>query len=129
MKLLMVSVGRGRYAVAADAVAHIMDPALEPEFRREAPDGAIYLGARYPVVDLHEGAEEVSGRSCVYLLVEGNGRRAFVPVDSAEAIRDVAPGEIAPLPTFIFARGRRLFRGLFADGQEPRLLVDVEGLL
>jgi len=50
-------------------------------------------------------------------------------VDSAEAIREVAASPIAPLPSFIFASSKRLFRGIFSDGREPRLLLDVDGLL
>ncbi|PYS97551.1 MAG: hypothetical protein DMF50_00235 [Acidobacteria bacterium] len=129
MKLLLISVGRGRYAVAADAVTRILDPERQPDFRREGGGGdAIERGVRYPVLDLHAAAGETPGPSCVYLMVEGRGGRAVLPVDSAEAIREVAASAIAPLPSFIFASPKRLFRGIFSDGLEPRLLLDVDGL-
>ncbi len=125
----MVSVGTGRYAVAADAVSRIMDPAQEADFRREAPAAeAVCGGARFPVVDLHSAVGQTPGPSCVYLVLEGGGGRVVVPVDSAEAIREVPAASIAPLPSFIFARDRRLFRGLFSDGRESRLLLDEGGL-
>ena len=90
MRLLLISVGRGRYAVAADAVTRILDPERQPDFRREGGGGdAIERGVRYPVLDLHAAAGETPGPSCVYLMVEGRGGRAVLPVDSAEAIRRV----------------------------------------
>ena len=130
MKLLLISVGRGRYAVAADAVTRILDPERQGDFLREGGGGdATERGVRYPVLDLHAAAGETPGPSCVYLMVEGRGGRAVLPVDSAEAIREVAASTIAPLPSFIFASSKRLFRGIFSDGREPRLLLDVDGLL
>jgi len=128
MKLLMVSVGEGRYAVPADAVAQIVDPAVEVDFHLEESE-AVYRGERFPVLDLHAVAGERRGPSPVYLLLEGARGRSIVPVDGAEAIRDVPAGDIAPLPAFIFARPRRAFRGVFSDGRDPRLLLDEDGLL
>ena len=124
----MVSVGEGRYAVPADAVTQIVDPALEADFHLEDAE-AVYRGERYPVLDLHAAAGEQPGPSPVYLLLEGERRRAIVAVDGAEAIREVPAGDIAPLPAFIFARPRRAFRGVFTDGRHPRLLLDQDGLL
>jgi chemotaxis protein histidine kinase CheA len=125
MKLLMVSVGRGRYAVTAEAVERIIDPALEPGFQEDLQTGEAGSGqARYPVLDLHEAAGESPGRSCVYVLLGSSDRRAVVRVDSAEAIRDVPAASIAPLPAFIFEGSKRLFRGVFSDDREPRLLLD-----
>src|SRR2546422_1875021 len=128
MKLLMVSVGEGRYAVPADAVAQIVDPAVEVDFHLEESE-AVYRGERFPVLDLHAATGERRGPSPVYLLLEGARHRAIVPVDGAEAIRDVPAGDIAPLPAFIFARPRRAFRGVFSDGRDPRLHLDENGLL
>ena len=128
MKLLMVSVGEGRYAVPADAVAQIVDPALESEFRLEE-SAAVYRGERLPFLDLHAAAGESPGPAPVYLLLEGPSRRLVIAVDGAEAIRDVPAGEIAPLPDFIFPQPRRVFRGVFADGRDPRLLLDEDGIL
>jgi chemotaxis signal transduction protein len=128
MKLLMVSVGEGRYAVPADAVAQIVDPAIERDFHLEDAV-AVYRGERLPVLDLHAAAGERRGPSPVYLLLEGGRRRVVIAVDGAEAIRDVPAGDIAPLPAFIFARPRRAFRGVFSDGRGPRLLLDEEGIL
>jgi chemotaxis signal transduction protein len=128
MKLLMVSVGEGRYAVPADAVAQIVDPALEADFHLEDRE-AVYRGERFPILDLHAAAGERRGPSPVYLLLEGVRRRVIVAVDGAEAIRDVPAGDIAPLPAFIFAWPRRTFRGVFSDGRDPRLLLDEDGLV
>jgi chemotaxis signal transduction protein len=128
MKLLMVSVGEGRYAVPADAVAQIVDPAVEPDFHLEDA-AAVYRGERLPVLDLHAAAGERRGAAPVYLLLAGAHRRVIVAVDGAEAIRDVPAGEIAPLPAFIFARPRRAFRGVFSDGRTPRLLLDEDAIL
>lgn len=130
MKLLMVSVGGGRYAVSADAVSRIVDPGpgggLEPaEGGREAS----LDGRRYPVVDLHRIAGEAAGRRGIYLLVVVPRGEVLVPVDEAESIRDVPPAAIAPLPPFIFAGEKRFFRGLFEDGPRRRLLLDEECLL
>lgn len=127
MKLLMVSVGAGRYAVAADAVEKIMDPALDPDFRREEDASeAVHEGTRYPVVGIEPGAP---GRGSLYLLLGRGENRALMPVDSAESIQEVSGTAIAPLPSFIFAGARRPVRGIFSDGRAPRLLVDVEALL
>ncbi|MFQ5876107.1 MAG: chemotaxis protein CheW [Acidobacteriota bacterium] len=129
MNLLLVSVGRRQYAVAADAVERIVDPALEPEFHREPQAReATHRGERYPVVDLHDMSGERRGDRCVYLFLAAGGRRAVVPVDGAEAIRDVPAAAIAPLPSYIFTCDRRPFRGIFSDGRRARLLLD-EGAL
>jgi chemotaxis signal transduction protein len=130
MKLLMVSVGSGRFAVVADAVWQIVDPGLDSGFRPGTPeDGAMLGGERYPVLDLHALTGERPLGTCVYLLLGGDGRRVALPVDAAEAIRDIAPDDIAPLPSFIFSRERRLFRGIFTDGRVPRLLLDERAIL
>lgn len=129
MNLLLVSVGRSRYAVAADAVERIIDPALEPEFKREPlADEATHRGESLPVINLHEISNEQQSDECVYLLLGTGARRAVVPVDSAEAIRDVPATSIAPLPTYIFASDRRFFRGIFSDGRNVRLLLDESAL-
>ena len=129
MKLLMVDVGRGRYAVAAEAVERIIDPALEPDFEEDPETGEATDGrSRFPVLDLHGATGEFSGGSCVYLLLGAAGRRAALRVDTAEAIRDVPPSSIAPLPAFIFAEPKRLFRGVFSDERGPRLLLDESAL-
>jgi chemotaxis signal transduction protein len=128
MKLLMVNVGEGRYAVPAEAVAQIVDPALEAEFHVEASE-AVFRGERFPVVDLHSAAGEPRGPALVYLLLQGARRKAVVAVDGAESIRDVSAGDIAPLPAFIFTLPRRVFRGVFTDGAGPRLLLDEDALL
>jgi chemotaxis signal transduction protein len=126
----MVSVGSGRFGVAADAVAQIVDPALDAGFRREGTgDAAILGGESYPVVDLHALTGEPPQGPCVYLLLGSEGRRVALAVDAAEAIRDIAPDDIAPLPSFIFSRERRLFRGIFSDGRGPRLLLDERAIL
>jgi len=130
MKLLLVSVGEGRYAVAAEAVAQIMDPALDPKFHREPGAGElIYHGGRCPVVDLNGTVGDEEGGASLFLVLEGKGRRVMVPVDAAESIQEIPGTEIAPLPSFIFAAGRGLFRGLFSDGRVPRLLLDEAVLL
>ena len=128
MKLLMVNVGEGRYAVPADAVVQILDPAAENDFHLEQTE-AVVRGERVARVDLHAAAGEVPGPRPVYLLIEAGARRAVVAVDGAEAIRDVPAGDIAPLPAFIFERDRRAFRGLLPDGPMPRLLLDQDGFL
>jgi len=128
MKLLMVSVGEGRYAVPADTVTQILDPALEGDFHLEESE-AVYRGERFPVLDLHAAAGERRGHPRVYLVLEGARRRAIVPVDGADAIREVPATAIAPLPPFIFSQPGRVFRGVFSDGGEPRLLLDQDGLL
>ncbi len=129
MKLLMMSVGGQRYAVAAEAVEQITDPALDADFRRETGSAeAIHHGVRYRVVELHEAADRPGG-SRLYLLLGDGPSRAMLPVDSAEAIREVPGTAIAPLPPFIFSGERRLFRGIFFDGREPRLLLDVGAIL
>jgi chemotaxis protein histidine kinase CheA len=129
MKLLMVSVGRGRYAVSADAVARILDPQLEPQLRQVDRDGkASVEGQPTRVVDLHRLAGERWEGAGVFLLVQSGGGRTLLRVDQAEAIRDVPPSAIAPLPPFIFAGDRRFFRGVFDDGAFARLLLNEEAL-
>jgi chemotaxis protein histidine kinase CheA len=125
MKLLMVSVGQGRYAVAAEAVERIIDPALEPGFQEDLQTGETRdHEVRYPVFNLHEVAGEQPGQTCVYVLIGTPSGRAVVRVDSADAIRDVPAASIAPLPAFIFEASRRLFRGVFPDDRGPRLLLN-----
>lgn len=128
MKLLMVSVGEARYAVQADAVTQILDPAQEADFQLGEAE-AFFRGERLPLIDLHAAAGERRGPSPVYLLLEGARSRAFVPVDGAEAIREVPATAIAPLPPFIFPRPGRAFRGVFSDGHAPCLLLDLDGIL
>src|SRR5881296_836937 len=128
MKLLMVNVGEGRYAVPADAVAQIVDPALESDFHLEDCE-AVFRGERLRLFDLHAAAGERRGPAPVYLLLQASLRRVVVAVDGAESIREVPAGEIAPLPAFIFARSRRTFRGVFPDGAASRLLLDEDALL
>jgi len=128
MKLLLVNLGRGRYAVAADVVARILDPATEIDFHLENRSREVtYRGSRIRVASLH--GEQQMARVCVYLVLEVRGRRALLPVDDAEAIRDVPAAAIAPLPPFIFARQERSFRGVFSDRGEARLVLDVENIL
>ncbi len=124
----MVSVGEARYAVQADAVSQILDPAQEADFHLEESQ-VVFRGERFPLIDLHAAAGELPGGSPLYLLIEGARRRAIVPVDGTEAIREVAASEIAPLPPFIFPRPGRAFRGVFSDGKAPRLLLDQDGIL
>jgi len=124
----MMKIGDGRYAVAADAVEQIVDPALEAEFRLEE-GRAVYRGERLDLVDLHAAACERRGPSPVYLLLQGARRRVVAAVDGAESIREVPAGEIAPLPPFIFALKDRAFRGVFPDGPGLRLLLDQDALL
>lgn len=128
MKLLMVSVGKARYAVQADAVRQILDPAQETDLHLEESQ-AVFRGERIPLIDLHAAAGERRGLSPLYLLLEGARRRAIVPVDGTEAIREVPAADIAPLPPFIFPRPGRAFRGVFSDGHAPRLLLDQDGIL
>jgi len=128
MKLLMMKIGDGRYAVPADAVEEIVDPALADDLRLDEA-GAVYHGERLTLVDLHAAAAERRGASPVYLLLQGARRRALVAVDGAEAIREVPAEEIAPLPGFIFARPSRAFRGVFPDGPGLRLLLDQDAIL
>lgn len=128
MKLLMVNVGVGRYAVPADRVSRIIDPAIEPDFLLEE-SRAVLRGESFPLIDLHAAAGEIAARTPVYLLLQGRQRQVVVPVDDAEAIRDVPPGDIAPLPLYIFAQPHRAFRGVFEDATGPRLLLDEDGLL
>ncbi|HXH27424.1 MAG TPA: chemotaxis protein CheW [Candidatus Polarisedimenticolia bacterium] len=127
MKLLLLNVGRGRYAVTADAVNRIIDPGEEPRAPLH-PGGAGEGAEGYPVLDLHAAAGEAPGGSRVYLILETEGRRTVVPVDSAEEIREVPGSSIAPLPSFIFASTPGLFRGLFPDSAGPRLLLDERAL-
>jgi len=124
----MMKIGDGRYAVAADAVEQIVDPAVEGDLRLDEA-GAVYHGERLDLVDLHAAAAERRGGSPVYLLLQGARRRALVAVDGAEAIREVPAEEIAPLPAFIFMRPERAFRGVFPDGPGLRLLLDQDALL
>ena len=128
MKFLMVSVGQARYAVQADAVRRILDPAQEADLHLEGA-GAVFRGEHLQLIDLHAAAGESPGRAPVYLLLEGSHRRAIVQVDGTEAIRDVPATDIAPLPPFIFARPGRVFRGVFPDGPSPRLVLDQDGML
>jgi len=129
MKLLMVTVGQGRYAVSADIVTRILDPQLEPQLRRADEDGrAVVDGLPTRIIDLHRLAGERRGSDGVFLLVRWGGGQALLPVDQAESIRDVPPSAIAPLPPFIFAGERRFFRGMFDDGALPRLLLDEEAI-
>ncbi len=115
--------------MAAEAVERIIDPAQEADFEADSKTGEATDGRdRFPIFDLHEAVGESTGASCVYLLLAGAGRRAVVRVDTAEEIRDVPPSEIAPLPAFIFAERRRLFRGVFSDERGPRLLLDESAL-
>ncbi len=128
MKFLMVNVGEARYAVQADAVRRILDPAQEAGLEVEGTE-AVFCGERLRLIDLHAAAGEPRGRCPVYLLLEGSRSRALVPVDGTEAIRDVPATDIAPLPPFIFARPGHVFRGVFADGPSPRLVLDQDGML
>ncbi len=127
MKLLMVSVGGGRFAVAADAVVQILDPALDHDVRSEAESGeVVWRGQRHRVAEWPEVPGRSSGgRASLYLVLRHRLRGCALPVDSAETIQEVPAAAIAPLPAFIFSGGRRLFRGIFFDGREPRLLLDV----
>lgn len=128
MKLLLVNDGRGRYAVAVDLVARILDPATEIDVHLEDWDRRVtYRGSSIAVLVLQEGQRPAGDR--VYIVLEAAGKRALWPVDNAEAIRDVPVESIAPLPPFIFARQERRFQGIFSDGGEPRLVLDVESLL
>ncbi|MGH9750504.1 MAG: chemotaxis protein CheW [Candidatus Polarisedimenticolia bacterium] len=125
MRLLLVRVGGLRLAVSADAVARIVDPAVEGDFLPGGPGGRIrWRGTEYPAVDLRGVAGEPKGGEAVYLLVDRGRTSVFLRVDAAETIRDVAADRIAPLPPFIFATPRRFVRGLFADPDGPRLLID-----
>lgn len=128
MKFLMVNVGQARYAVQADAVRRILNPAQEAGLDVEGAE-AVFRGERLRLIDLHAAAGEPRGRAPVYLLLEGSRRRALVPVDGTEAIRDVPAADIAPLPPFIFARPGHVFRGVFSDGPSPRLVLDQDGML
>src|SRR6185295_5625364 len=128
MKFLMVSVGQARYAVQADAVRRILDPAQEADLHLEGA-GVVFRGERLLLIDLHAAAGEPAARAPVYLLLEGSHRRAIVPLDGTEAIQDVPASDIAPLPPFIFARPGRVFRGVFSDGPSPRLVLDQDGML
>jgi chemotaxis signal transduction protein len=125
MRLLLVRVGGLRLAVAAEAVARIVDPAVEGEFLHGEAGGRIrWRGVEYPAIDLRGVAGEPGGDEPVYLLVERGSSRLFLRVDAAETIREVAADRIAPLPPFIFATPHRFVRGLFADADGPRLLID-----
>lgn len=130
MKILLVRVGRGRYAVAAHAVARILDPSTDATFRLEETTGDLVCGGvRYSVVDLHGAMGERTESRALYLLLDDAPRRVVVAVDGAEEIREVPADAIAPLPSFIFATRQPLFRGIFADGDEPRLLLNERGLV
>jgi chemotaxis signal transduction protein len=129
MKLLMIRVGSGRFAVAADAVARILDPGIEPGFRLAAgAERAIWRGAELPVLHLRRTLGEGDDEAALFLLIEGEGGRAVLPVDAAETIREIPADAIAPLPDFIFAEPRRVVRGVFEDGGRPRLLLDETAL-
>lgn len=130
MKLLMVSVGSGHYAVAADAVVQIFDPALERGFVPDGGSGEIVrAGARHRVAALPAARTRPAGTgSRLYLVLDEKTGRCVLPIDSAEAIQEVPGTAIAPLPSFIFAGERRPFRGIFFDGRGPRLLLDVGAL-
>src|SRR2546428_3828080 len=91
MKLLMVSVGEGRYAVPADAVAQIVDPAVEVDFHLEESE-AVYRGERFPVLDLHAVAGGRRRPSPQFLLPGGAAGPALVPVAGAHAHPAVPPG-------------------------------------
>ena len=86
MKLLMVSVGDGLYAVSADAVAQIVDPALESDFHLEESE-AVFRGERFPFLDLRDAAGERRGPYPVYLLLEGARCRAIVLAASTPPAR------------------------------------------
>src|SRR5256885_15513151 len=103
MKLLMVNVGEGRYAVPADAVEQIVDPALEGDFHLEESE-AVFRGERFPLVDLHAAAGERRGPAPGYLVLHGGRRRAVIAVDGAEAIRDGSAGGGGPPSGLLFAR-------------------------
>lgn len=125
----MIDVGGQRLALPAGAVARILDPAVEGDFEHsQGSDRATWRGAQLPVVDLDATLGSGAGTARVFLLVESGHGRVIVPVDIALSIRDVPADAIAPLPPFIFAGSRRLVRGLFADDEGPRLLLD-EGAL
>jgi chemotaxis protein histidine kinase CheA len=131
MKLLLVSVGHARYAVAADAVAGILDPSKGTDLNLGGLNREVtYRGSKVALVRLDTGQEESHpDRSRIFLVLEAAGKQALLPVDGAEAIRDVPATAIAPLPPFIFARQEKRFRGIFEEGGEPRLVLDVEGFL
>jgi hypothetical protein len=125
----MVRIGRERFAIPADSVVCILDPAFG--FASHRDHGAAHLQgdpAHPKVADLHAATGAPAGEEGVRVLVEGPRGPVVVPVDAAEEIRDVAPDVIAPLPHFIFEDGARLFRGAFPDGMRPRLLIDVAAL-
>src|SRR5437773_12065267 len=103
MKLLMVSVGEGRYAVPADIVTQILYPALEGDFRVERSE-AVYRGVRFPVLDLHAAAGERPGVATGYRVIESSRNRAAVPVDGADSIRRVPSTALPPLPSSSFSR-------------------------
>jgi chemotaxis signal transduction protein len=128
MKFLMVSVGQARYAVQADAVRRILDPAQEADLHVQEAE-AVFCGERLRLIDLHAAAGEPRGCAPVYLLLESSRSRALVPVDGTEAIREVPATDIAPLPPFIFASPGHVFRGVFSDGPSPRLVLDQDGML
>jgi chemotaxis signal transduction protein len=129
MKLLMVSVGGERFAVAADTVVQILDSRLERDLSRDRESGeVVHRGKRYRVVHLKSDPSE-SEPARLYLLLRAGDGEAMVPVDTADTIQEISPGAIAPIPSFIFGTEHRAFRGVFSDGREPRLLVDVGALL
>src|SRR2546428_13950073 len=97
MKLLMVSVGEGRYAVPADAVAQIVDPAVEVDFHLEESE-AVYRGERFPVLDLHAVAGERRRASPAVLLLEGARGRPLLPAAGARGRRAVPPRGLSPPP-------------------------------
>src|SRR5256885_14758041 len=101
MKLLMVNVGEGRYAVPADAVEQIVDPALEGDFHLEESE-AVFRGERFPLVDLHAAAGERRGPAPVYLVLHWGRRRAVIAGGRAQAIRGGSAGGTGPPPGLIF---------------------------
>lgn len=122
MKLLMLSVGRGRYAVAASAVTRIIDPRGEPAGE---PGGVPehLPGDRQPV-DLYALAGETAPASAILLHLDHAGRSAVLAVDQVDDICEVPTGEIAPIPAFVFEGTSRMVRGVLRDEGGLRLLLD-----
>jgi chemotaxis signal transduction protein len=129
MRLLMISIGGGRFAVPADAVTRILDPAIEDDLRI-LPGGrrATWRGREIRVVDPLARPADGGAPGRIYLVIEVRGDGVLLPVEAAEAIQDVPADAIAPLPDFIFARPGRTVRGVFAGAAGPRLLLDEAAL-